>query len=95
MTASNEPVENDAAWVKHWQRVGPLLEEIRREELRNFKHEDNVELIDSLLEMGCRLGPPRTTSGLVELQGLFQKARRKSEPRSSQPSAVRSEQKQS
>ena len=75
----NEPGEDDAAWVKHWQRIGPLLEEIRREELRNFKYEDHIELIDSLLELGCRMGPPRTTSGLVELQRLFQKARRESQ----------------
>ena len=74
----NEPRQDDAAWVKHWQRIGPLLEQIRREELRNFKYENHVDLIDSLLEIGCRTGPPRTTSGLVELQRLFQKAREES-----------------
>ncbi len=75
----NEPGQDDAAWVKHWQRVGPLLEQIRREELRKFKYEDHIDLIDSLLEIGCRMGQPRTTSGLVEQQRLFQKARQELE----------------
>jgi hypothetical protein len=77
--ACNEPQADDAAWVAHWQRIGPLLERIRREELRNFKYEDHIDLIDSLLEIGCRMGPPRTTSGLVEMQRLFQKARQQEE----------------
>ena len=61
-------------FVEHWKRVGPKLERIRREELRNFRHEDNIELIDSLLQMGVDLGTERTSSGLVEMQRLFMKA---------------------
>ena len=68
----------DEAWVEHWRKVGPQLERIRRDELRNFKNEDNLEAINALLEIGARRGEPRTTSGLVEMQRLFKKAREKS-----------------
>ena len=66
---------DNKAWVEHWQKVGPKLDAIRRKELRNFKHEDHIEEIDALLEIGSRFGTPRTTTGLVEQQRLFQKAR--------------------
>jgi hypothetical protein len=62
-------------WVETWKRAGPELERVRREELRAFRHEDSVELIDSLLELGVQFGQVRTTSGLVEQQRLFMKAR--------------------
>jgi hypothetical protein len=63
------------AWVETWKRAGPELERIRREELRAFKHEENVEIIDSLLQLGVDHGVPRTTSRLVEQQRLFRKMR--------------------
>ena len=73
MEGSDRAVER--AWVENWQRVGPELERIRREEQRNFRYEDNIEAIDSLLEMACRFATPRSTSGLVEQQRLFGKLR--------------------
>jgi len=63
-------------FVEHWKRVGPELERIRREELRAYRHEDNIEIIDSLFQMGVDLGTERPTSGLVEMQRLFMKAMR-------------------
>lgn len=62
--------------VERWRRVGPELDRIRRQELREYKHEDNIEIIDSLLQLGCDLARPRATSGLVELQKILAKARR-------------------
>jgi len=67
--------ESNKGWVENWQRVGPVLERIRREELRAFKYEDNIEAIDALLQLGCDLGTERLTSGLVEQQRLFMKGR--------------------
>ena len=64
-------VEGDRQWVEHWRKAGPELERIRRKELRRFRHEENVTAIDALLELGTRMGPPRTTSGMVEMQRLF------------------------
>ena len=57
---------DDEALVEHWQKIGPKLDAIRREDLRNFKYEDHIEEIDALLEIGSRFGTPRTRSGLVE-----------------------------
>jgi hypothetical protein len=80
MSSSNDttpPSRTNAAFVAHWQRVGPLLDEIRREELRNFNYADHLEAIDALLEIGARTATCRPTSGLVEQQRMFQEARRR------------------
>ncbi len=62
---------DDKGWVEHWRRVGPILEAVRRDELKAFRYEDHIDIIDALLDIAIRLGPPRTTSGLVEQQRLF------------------------
>ena len=72
---SDADADQTRAWVENWGKVGPKLEEIRRRELRAFRHEDHVEIIDALLDMGVRFGTARTTSGLVQQQRLFRKAR--------------------
>ena len=38
--------------------------------------EQQARAIDALFEVGCRLRAPRGSSGLVEQQRLFKKARR-------------------
>ena len=63
-------------WVETWKRAGPELERVRREELRAFRHEENVGLIESLLDIGVEFGRPRLTSGLIEQQRLFMKGRK-------------------
>jgi hypothetical protein len=64
-------------FVEHWKRVGPLLERFERDELRGSSYEENWELIDGLLQLGFDL--PNTkdpmTSGMIEQQRLFAKAR--------------------
>ncbi len=66
----------DRAWVRRWQRVGPQLRRIAWEELAAMSPEEQARAIDALFEVGYRLGPPRSSSGLVEQQRLFKKARR-------------------
>ena len=62
--------------VRIWQTAGPELERIRREELRGLPY--NWADVDTLLDMGEYYdGPPRLTSGLVEMQRLFMKAARR------------------
>ena len=63
-------------WVEKWARVGPKLEAIRRRELRAMTYEERIKAIRSVLQLGTLLGKPRSTSGLVEQQRLFQKARK-------------------
>ncbi len=63
-------------WVENWAKVGPKLEAIRRRELRAMTYEQRIKAIESVLQLGVLLGKPRITSGLVEQQRLFQKARK-------------------
>ena len=62
-------------YVERWRKAGPELEKIRREELRTIGPAESRRLFNSLLELGCLHRQIRTTSGLVEQQRLFQKAR--------------------
>jgi hypothetical protein len=56
--------------VRLWDKVGPELERIRREELRGRPYD--WEDVDALLELGAVYdGPPRASNGLVELQRRF------------------------
>jgi hypothetical protein len=73
MTSSGD---DRLAMVRHWQRVGPLLEQIRRQELRAMDDAAIRQAIERVLELGAALPAVRTTSGLVEQQRLFQKWRR-------------------
>jgi len=63
-------------WVAAWKRAGPELERFRRQELRAFNYEKNMHLVDGLLDMAVRFARPRPTSGLVEQQRIFGRARR-------------------
>jgi hypothetical protein len=63
-------------WVETWRRAGPMLKRFRWEELRKFRHEDNVEILDALLQIGYEHRGNTPTSGLVEQQRLFGKLRR-------------------
>ncbi len=68
--------EQYRAYVEQWRRAGPELERIHAEELRRYRY-DPADA-DTVLEMGDNYdGPPRKTSGLVEMQRLFMKAARK------------------
>ena len=63
-------------WVETWKRAGPELERFRRQELRAFNYKENMHIVDGLLEMAVRFARPRPTSGLVEQQRIFRRARR-------------------
>jgi hypothetical protein len=59
--------------VLQWQETGKELERIRREALKGLEYK--YEEVDALLRLGDQYdGPPRTTSGLVEMQRIFMKA---------------------
>ncbi|MFO7534459.1 MAG: hypothetical protein R6X19_02025 [Kiritimatiellia bacterium] len=62
--------------VRVWDKAGPELERIRKEELRGLPY--NWRNVVTLLEMGDYYkGPSRLTSGLVEMQRLFMKEARR------------------
>jgi len=61
--------------VQNWQRVGPLLEEQREEDVRNSDTVSNVAAFGRLYAMALAASPPLPTSGLVEQQRFFAKLR--------------------
>ncbi|HEX3600709.1 MAG TPA: hypothetical protein VHU84_11240 [Lacipirellulaceae bacterium] len=62
-------------WVEHWQRVGPLLEKIRHDELRALTEQQAALAFESLAEFARDASAltPRISSGFVEQQRLFKK----------------------
>jgi len=62
-------------WVRTWKEAGPLLEAIRRREIREA---DNLKVLASLegaFNHALRTMPPRRSSGLVEMQKWLAKLR--------------------
>jgi hypothetical protein len=63
-------------WVQTWKDAGPELEAIRRREIREA---DNLQVLATLEEVfnhSLRTMPPRSSSGMVEMQAWFRKLRR-------------------
>jgi len=61
-------------FVRHWRRVGPLLEQVRILELQQLDPNEADPLIEDVLELAeIAAPPPAMTSGLVEMQRRFQK----------------------
>jgi len=73
--ANKDPKTLAKQWAENWKTLGPILEQIRHQELREFDYEKNSRNVLGLLEMAHLHRRPRTTSGLVEMQRLFMKAR--------------------
>ena len=66
---------SDAGYIAHWKRVGPILAQIRRDELRRFDWDTDWPIVDALLDLAAnRPSEPPTTSGLVDLQRFLQRA---------------------
>lgn len=63
-------------WIETWRRARPELERIRREEIRNADTQRAMEIFEDAFESARRTHPPRSQSGLVELQRLFARARK-------------------
>ena len=67
--------ESILRWVENWNELGPILEELERQRIRE---EDNVAGLPQLaraINYATRKEPPRQESGLVEMQRLLAKLR--------------------
>jgi uncharacterized protein (DUF433 family) len=62
-------------WVEQWAVTGPLLEEIKRSELREMTPERRQQAIEAVLSVVPIATGPRPTSGLVELQSWLARPR--------------------
>lgn len=74
---SDSPTDTDAAaFVAHWMRIGPLLNQAEREELRSLTDEQHLAAIASVLSLARPEHGNGGYSGLVQQQQLFAKGRR-------------------
>jgi hypothetical protein len=65
------------AWIRNWERVGPILERVRLESLRSVDTADAIAAFDLAYKSARLRLPPRPGSGLVEQQRWFERAHRR------------------
>ncbi len=63
-------------WVQTWKEAGPELEAIRRREIRDADNLQVLAVLEDAFNHAVRTMPPRTSSGMVEMQAFFAKLRR-------------------
>jgi hypothetical protein len=63
-------------WLRNWQELGPILEELRRESIRNAETPKAIAAFDGAFETAIRDTPPKPWSGLVAQQELYKLARK-------------------
>jgi len=64
------------AYAMGWKEVGEYLEAERRERVRRADTAASLELLRRAFDSAVRLHPPSPSSGLVEQQAIFARARR-------------------
>ena len=71
-------VEKDQirAWARNWQELSPILERERIESIRRADTADSMEAFDLLYKSTRAMMPARMSSGLLEQQRWFQRAKR-------------------
>lgn len=62
--------------VDAWRRAGPELERMRRKDIRQADTARSIPAFDGLFEGAIRDFPAKPTSGLVEQQRWFGRAKR-------------------
>lgn len=63
-------------WIKCWARTGPILEQLKREDILSANTQMSIEFLDDAFESALWLYPPLPTSGLIEQQRLFKQVKR-------------------
>jgi hypothetical protein len=73
----NEKVKTDTLkWVHSWKQAGAVLEKLRQAELEHVDVQKTIAYLNDAFESALVHSPPKSTSGLVEMQAWFLKARR-------------------
>lgn len=68
--------EQVRAWIRNWEKVGPILERLRFESIRNADTKAAIAAFDGAFESAIRHFPPKPYSGLVDFEALLGRARR-------------------
>lgn len=72
-----EQVAQGRRWVQAWREAGPILEQLRREELRRLDGNRAIAMLCGPADYTVPPRAPKPTSGLVEQQFWFMKAARR------------------
>ena len=73
-----EPAREEfRAYVRLWAANGPLLDEIRDQEIREADTAASIQMFETAFRKALRELPPRDSSGLVEWQDFMVRWRRR------------------
>jgi hypothetical protein len=73
--AGSETDDVARRWIRAWKSAGPALERVRREELRRLDGHAAIALLTGPADYTVEPRRARATSGLIEQQRWFAKAR--------------------
>ncbi len=73
---ANQEKEQMRAWIKNWEELGPILEDLRAANLRQVDTQKAIAAFEIAYKSARLHLAPRETSGLIEQQRLFMRARR-------------------
>ncbi len=68
--------EQTRTWIKNWEELGPILEDLRAASLRLVDTQEAIAAFELAYKSARLNSKPRETSGLVEQQRLFMRAHR-------------------
>ena len=69
-----EQIAQGKRWVRAWEEAGPVMERLRRDELRRLDAYRSITLLCGPADYRVPPRAPKPTSGLVEQQRWFRKA---------------------
>jgi len=69
--------EELTAYVRRWNELRPLLEEIRDRDIRQADTASSIRMMEQAFRIALRDLPPRESSGLVEWQDHMARWRRR------------------
>jgi hypothetical protein len=72
---TSEQIANGQRWVRAWREAAPALEGVRRRELRQLDAGRALALLCGPADYRVPPRAPKPTSGLIEQQRWFKKAR--------------------
>ena len=72
-----EQIARGREWVRAWERAGQMLEQLRRAELHRLDAQRAIALLCGPADYRVPPRAPKPTSGLVEQQYRFTKARQR------------------
>ena len=71
-----EQIAHGKQWVQAWKEAGPVMEQLRREELRRLDSHRAIALLCGPADYRATPRAPKPTSGLIEQQYWFMKLAR-------------------